>query len=172
MVEICDQNCGGSQTVTGLTAGEYTIKSQSFNPYCFAEFKVVVTGGGGGGTDCKAAAGTLNPVNNAPEISDGTAMLRATIGQQPTVPSGFQILYVLTSTDNLVIQGTNTEPRFMVNAPGRFRIHTLVFNPATLDLSIVVPGVTTGFDVNSLLIQGGGKYLRFLGRQRCYLRCS
>jgi hypothetical protein len=32
----------------------------------------------------------------------------------------------------------------------------LVYDPATLNLGIVVPGVTTGFDVNSLLVQGGG----------------
>jgi len=32
----------------------------------------------------------------------------------------------------------------------------LVYDPLTLDLGIVVPGVTTGFDVNALLIQGGG----------------
>jgi hypothetical protein len=31
-----------------------------------------------------------------------------------------------------------------------------VYDPATLDLSIVQFGVTTGFDVNGLLIQGGG----------------
>ncbi len=39
---------------------------------------------------------------------------------------------------------------------GSYTIHTLVYDPNTLDLSIVVPGVTTGFDVNGLLIQGGG----------------
>ena len=37
-----------------------------------------------------------------------------------------------------------------------YTIHTLVYDPTTLDLSIVVPGTTTGFDVNALLIQGGG----------------
>ena len=38
----------------------------------------------------------------------------------------------------------------------RDSIHTLVYDPSTLDLSIVQFGTTTGFDVNSLLIQGGG----------------
>src|SRR5690606_15890185 len=36
-------------------------------------------------------------------------------------------------------------------------IHTLVYDATTLDLNIVELGVTTGFDVNSLLIQGGGE---------------
>ena len=31
-----------------------------------------------------------------------------------------------------------------------------MFDPSTLDLSIVVPGTTTGSDVAALLIQGGG----------------
>ena len=47
-------------------------------------------------------------------------------------------------------------PTFNVSQIGFYRIHTLVYNPATLDLSTVVLGTTTGFDVNSLLIQGGG----------------
>jgi hypothetical protein len=45
---------------------------------------------------------------------------------------------------------------FTVTSGGTYTIHTLVYNPATLDLSIVTPGVTTGFDVNGLLVQGGG----------------
>ncbi|MBK6543657.1 MAG: hypothetical protein IPG10_20850, partial [Flavobacteriales bacterium] len=32
----------------------------------------------------------------------------------------------------------------------------MVYDPNTLDLSIVELGVTTGFDVNGLLVQGGG----------------
>ena len=42
---------------------------------------------------------------------------------------------------------------------GVHTIHTLVYDPNTLDLSIVVPGVTTGFEVNALSIQGGGGIL-------------
>ncbi len=48
---VCDGNCGSSQMVTGLTAGDYTIKAQTFSPYCYAEYKVTVTGGGGGPCD-------------------------------------------------------------------------------------------------------------------------
>ncbi|MBK9401639.1 MAG: hypothetical protein IPN36_12510 [Bacteroidetes bacterium] len=42
------------------------------------------------------------------------------------------------------------------SAGGIYTIHTLVYDPSTLNLGIVVPGTTTGFDVNALLIQGGG----------------
>jgi len=47
-------------------------------------------------------------------------------------------------------------PSFEVDHSGFYRIHSLVYNPSTLDLSIVEIGVTTGFDVLHLLQQGGG----------------
>jgi hypothetical protein len=73
------------------------------------------------------------------------------------VPAGYQTLYVLTRGQGLVIRAVNTIPTFTVNQLGLYRIHTLVYDPATLDLSGVQFGVTTGFDVNGLLQQGGGE---------------
>ncbi|MBK9401050.1 MAG: hypothetical protein IPN36_09385 [Bacteroidetes bacterium] len=49
----------------------------------------------------------------------------------------------------------NATPSFTVTSGGLYNIHTLVYD-STLDLGIVVPGTTTGFDVNGLLVQGGG----------------
>ena len=71
------------------------------------------------------------------------------------VPEGFEQIFVLTSGPDLVIMGAGNEA-FFVEAEGEYRVHSLVFDPLTLDLSIVEPGVTTGFDVNALLLQGGG----------------
>jgi hypothetical protein len=73
------------------------------------------------------------------------------------VPAGYQTLYVLTRGQGLVIRAVSTTPAFVVGQLGLWRIHTLVYDPATLDLSGVVFGQTTGFDVNGLLIQGGGE---------------
>ncbi len=103
---------------------------------------------------CEADAGTLKPVSE--ECVNGQRFLVAEEDQAPTVPDGFQVLYVLTSGDELLIQGVSETPEFTVDTTGQFTIHTLVFDPATLDLGIVEFGVTTGFDVNGLLIQGGG----------------
>ncbi len=105
---------------------------------------------------CTADAGTLDPRDIECQNNNHPVHLRADINKSPVVPDGYEVLYVLTEGDELVIQGTNDHPMFAVPYPGRFRIHTLVYNPKTLDLGIVVPGVTTGFDVNNLLIQGGG----------------
>lgn len=105
--------------------------------------------------ECEADAGALTAIGD-PCLDSGKARLRAVDIERPEVPSGYQVIYVLTSGEGLVIQGVSLQPIFNVRDTGRFTIHTLVYNPATLDLGIVVPGETTGFDVNGLLQQGGG----------------
>jgi len=105
--------------------------------------------------ECEATAGTLKPLLR-PCLLNGTARLLARVKERPHVPRGFRRLYVLTSGEDLVIRQVSRSPYFKVKQKGRFTIHTLVYDPETLDLSIVEPGVTTGFDVNALLIQGGG----------------
>ena len=45
---------------------------------------------------------------------------------------------------------------FTVTAIGHLHHPHLRVRPNTWTSAIVVPGVTTGFDVNGLLIQGGG----------------
>ncbi|MEM6802911.1 MAG: T9SS type A sorting domain-containing protein, partial [Bacteroidota bacterium] len=76
------------------------------------------------------------------------------------VPTGYTVIYVLTSGTNLVIEQVNSTPDFMVNTPGRYTIHTLVYdadpNSANfLDLNVVQPGVTTGGDVLGIVTANG-----------------
>jgi hypothetical protein len=106
---------------------------------------------------CKATAGTLRALGSSACLQGGQAVLAASISRLPTIPTGYRLLYVLTSGNNLVIRQVNNLPLFTVRDTGRFTIHSLVYNPATLDLGIVKFGQTTGVDVNGLLIQGGGK---------------
>ncbi len=105
---------------------------------------------------CTATAGALTADSSPCVPEDGTADISASVAEEPNIPEGFQRIFVLTRGEDLVIVDTNEDPEFTVDMPGRFTIHTLVFDPATLDLGIVVPGQTTGFDVNALLQQGGG----------------
>ncbi len=104
---------------------------------------------------CLAEAGTLVAADSVC-LGDSAIVLTATVGEMPTVPNGYQIAYVLTTGDSLVIQTLDTVPSFSVDTTGRFAIHTLVYD-STLDLSLVQLGVTTGFDINDLLVQGGGE---------------
>ena len=103
------------------------------------------------------SAGTLTLDGNGDlECMDGCVTASATPNGDKFIPDGYSEIYVLTSGAGLVIEQVNSAPEFTVCAEGAYTIHTLVYDPATLDLNIVVPGQTTGFDVNGLLIQGGG----------------
>jgi hypothetical protein len=105
---------------------------------------------------CDAVAGTITADASFVCLVDDMAVLTATPDGNIVVPAGFEKLYVLTQGEGLVIVDAASSPDFMVTAVGEYTIHTLVYDPNTLDLSIVEFGVTTGFDVNALLIQGGG----------------
>lgn len=104
---------------------------------------------------CEAEAGALSADAEACLATDEVT-LSATPDGSAVVPPGYQVVYVLTSGAGLIIVDTNTDPEFTVSQGGLYTIHTLVYDPNTLDLGIVIPGVTTGFDVNALLLQGGG----------------
>lgn len=106
---------------------------------------------------CAAAAGTLKVLDQACLPAGGTARIRATTLTAPSVPEGFLLRYVLTSTDNLVIQNISSTADFTVATTGRYRIHTLVYNPATLNLTGVIFGTTRASAIVSQLIQGGGQ---------------
>jgi len=86
----------------------------------------------------------------------GSAVLQASIVDEPFIPEGFSLIYVLTSGDELVIENVGPDPNFETSKVGKNTIHTLVYDTATLDLSIVEIGTTTGVQVNALLVQGGG----------------
>jgi hypothetical protein len=109
-----------------------------------------------GGESCDAYAGTLKPNNLISCLSGGSSTISAYEYNPPIIPEGYQQLFVLTNAFDLTILNVNSSPEFDVDHVGFYRIHSLVYNPTTLDLSIVQIGETTGFDVNGLLQQGGG----------------
>ncbi|NNC95400.1 MAG: T9SS type A sorting domain-containing protein [Chitinophagales bacterium] len=160
--------------------GLYTIHTLVYNPNTL-DLSIVVPGTTtgvdvlglivpGGGSICASLDAAGAPINVVPNpeaggmiagqdtvcSASGSVTLSATADGNAIVPPGFVNAYVLTSGNNLVIEQTNTIPQFTTSGSGVYTIHSLVFDPSTLDLSIVAPGVTTGFDVNNLLIQGGG----------------
>jgi hypothetical protein len=104
--------------------------------------------------ECDAAAGTLTADGTPVCLEEGEAMLSATEGIAPVVPAGFEVVYVLTAGNGLVIIGANATPDFTVDAEGDYTIHTLVYDPAD---QIALLAATTGIEVNALLIQGGGE---------------
>ncbi|MFD2543667.1 T9SS type A sorting domain-containing protein [Lacinutrix gracilariae] len=175
------QNVGATPSFEVTAAGNYTIHTLVYNAETL-DLSIVVPGtttgfdvnglllqGGGmicasldvagaaiAVMSCDASAGTLTADMDMVYLADGAAMLSATANGDATIPQGYEALYVLTEGEGLVIQNVAATPNFEVTAAGNYTIHTLVYNVETLDLSIVVPGTTTGFDVNGLLLQGGG----------------
>jgi hypothetical protein len=180
---IVDAAATPSFTVT--TAGDYTIHTLVYDPLTLdvttVEFGMttgfdvnglLIQGGGEicGALDvagaaivveeeetCDATAGTLTADVTPVTLVEGSATISATEGTAPFVPAGYSVLYVLTEGAGLVIVDAAATPSFTVDAAGDYTIHTLVYDPLTLDVSTVEFGVTTGFDVNGLLIQGGGE---------------
>jgi hypothetical protein len=175
------QALGGEPSFEVTEAGMYTIHSIVFNPDTldtnivvpgqttgFDVFGLIIPGGGSicasldvaGApvtvTECLADSGSLMADMDMVTLVDGTATISATIKDAPFVPSGYANAYVLTKGEGLVIQALGGEPSFEVTEAGMYTIHSIVFNPDTLDTNIVVPGQTTGFDVFGLIIPGGG----------------
>ncbi|MBK8225757.1 MAG: T9SS type A sorting domain-containing protein [Flavobacteriales bacterium] len=106
---------------------------------------------------CIAFAGTLGGVDFIPcLVPGGSVELIGIPGGDAVVPDGYEVLYVLTQGAGLTIIDAGPLPVFNATATGLHTIHTLVYDPATLDLGSIEFGVTTGVDVNGLLIQGGG----------------
>ena len=106
--------------------------------------------------DCTTDPGTLSPrpLSDGPtDCFDGSECVevRADIVEEPVVDSGFSVLYVITSGTELVIMGTGPEPFFCIEDTGFYTIHTLVYNAATLDLSVILPGQSTANDLVELI---------------------
>ena len=105
---------------------------------------------------CAADAGTISALNPDLCLVDGTAQLEALPDGNSNVPPGYSVAHVLTTGPDLTILAVGAEPSFSVDFAGPFTIHTLVYDPATLDLSGILFGETSGFEIAALLQQGGG----------------
>ncbi len=137
----------------GVTTGVDVLNLIADNGIC-ASLDAAGTPVNIGDCPCEATAGTLVP-DSTVACLDSSLTLIAVEGEAPNVPDGYSVTYVLTSGEELTIQAVNATPEFTVDTSGRFTIHTLVFDPATLDLGVVEIGVTTGVDVLNLIADNG-----------------
>jgi hypothetical protein len=109
---------------------------------------------------CDADAGTLTPDAGTYCLDpvNGTAVVSATSGGNTVVPDGYGVGYLLAQGPELVIVGLNGTPVFTASEAGTYSIHTMVYDPQTVDPTLIDLGVTTAADLNALLIQGGGEF--------------
>ncbi|MEL6923982.1 MAG: hypothetical protein AAFO94_08030, partial [Bacteroidota bacterium] len=140
---------------TDLEAGSYSVTVYDSNG-CSASAELLIENNCDNTSDCKADAGSLSA--NEPTVcqENGFATITASPAGGLNVPAGFNVAYVLTRGEELVIERISQTPTFVVSGLGRYTIHTLVYNPVTINPALIDLGVATGFDVNALLEQGGG----------------
>ncbi len=107
--------------------------------------------------NCDAESGSLTGGTTTDEDCFDVT-LTASVASAPVVPNGFQVIYVLTSSPNGVIEQVGGSPTFVIPAgeAGTYTVHTLVYDPTTLDLTTVVLGTTRAADIYLQLIDGGG----------------
>ena len=149
----CFADCG-AMYMESYPVGTYYVYVKYFGAdyqqICTVNETVVVTAPGG--NVCTAEAGTVTPDQPSPIfLNNGLATISASTASAPVIPAGYQLVYVLTRGNDLVIKMLSNTPSFTVNVAATYRIHPLVYDPATLDLSQIQTGVTTGVDVINLI---------------------
>ncbi|MEM8909596.1 MAG: hypothetical protein AAGD05_17240, partial [Bacteroidota bacterium] len=138
---------------TDLTPGLYTVMVTDVGGCTLTLDNIEIVDA----CSCTADPGGLSPNAGNTCLVDGTASLSATPDGNATIPPGFTTVYVLSSGNDLVLEQMGPFPNFTIDAVGAYRIHTLVYDPNTLDLMVIQLGTSTGSTVNSLLQQGGGE---------------
>jgi len=97
---------------------------------------------------CLAQAGAMNSAstNGCVEPESGALISASSTGAN--IPSGFIQEFLLTS-DGFVLEDRGTSPNFVVDAEGVYTIHSIVYNPATFNLTQFTKGISTAFNIRS-----------------------
>ena len=137
---------------TSLQGGTYSVTITDANDCSIVVENIVI----GDFCACQAVAGTA-VVNNALTLclEAGQAIINVS-NQTGNVPEGFEQAYILTSGNEAAIVKISTSNQITMGRTGDFRVHSLVYDPATINLSDFNSNEFTVFDINGLLLQGGG----------------
>lgn len=126
----CEENCGNSQEISELPAGWYRviIRNEKGRRICRKWVKLKRP-------PCLAKAGKLEAIGSSQiEMRNGMATLQAIFTQDPTIPTGFIKIHLLTYGEDFNIIALDTTPLFSVNEVGNYRIQTLIIEPTSLNL--------------------------------------
>ncbi|NJN33807.1 MAG: HYR domain-containing protein, partial [Saprospiraceae bacterium] len=115
---------------------------------------------------CVAKAGTVKLETTVVSLEkDNGALISGKPTTDSNVPNGYKVLYVLTKGSNLVIMQASETPQFRVKDTGDYRVHTFVYDPATLNLNVIVLTQTKASEVLPLLFENGGSICASLNVQ-------
>ena len=105
--------------------------------------------------ECTAYAGSVTTDSTQQCLVNGSATLVAVPGGDAVIPPGYQIGYLLTSTNGLAIEQVGPDPVFTVSTVNVWRIHSLVYDPNTLDFAAILD-LYHAYQLQEMLMQGGG----------------
>lgn len=88
---------------------------------------------------CQVNAGTLSVKSN-PCLSDSAVVISATTKNNPTVPNGHLVRYLLSSGAAKIVRQISNTPSFTVSDTGVYTIHTMVFDTATFKVDSLAFG--------------------------------
>jgi hypothetical protein len=100
---------------------------------------------------CTAAAGSVSITNVNLTLNNNAATIAGAATTNSTVPTGYQIGYVLTKGASKTIVQTSATPSFTVSDTGSYCVHVLVYNSNTLNLNTIQLGTTTAAQVLTLV---------------------
>jgi len=107
-------------------------------------------------------SGTLNAVRPNQCFDPEGNILSASQSNLPVIPENYEIVYILSYSDNYIIRDYGIEANFIVDSPGEYTIHTLVAelsdqsNPAYIALETLQMDSSSILDVYDQIDQGGG----------------
>ena len=104
--------------------------------------------------ECVVDAGSIKPNENECLNKFGEVTISATPSGDAIVPDGYEVIYLLSKFSSQFIIATSDSPSFVVDDTDEYAIHTLVYDPNTLDVNDLV-GTFAG-DLAILLLENGG----------------
>lgn len=104
--------------------------------------------------ECTAYAGTISIDLWAGCLVNGSATVTAVPGGDEVIPPGFELVYLLSGTNGLIIEQVSPSPTFVISSLAIHRIHPLVYDPNTLDLAAFTGGDASVYDIYSLIYNG------------------
>ncbi|WP_299229296.1 T9SS type A sorting domain-containing protein, partial [uncultured Psychroserpens sp.] len=157
--------CDALVCVGGDDDDSDTLQSRvTFQSEIGVDYYIYVTGFGENSGDytltvgcelaCLADAGTLTADAGPVDLAGNPSVeISATPDGNINIPDGFDSVFVLTTGSDLELIDANfNDAVFTVSAEGLYTIHTLVYDPNTLDPgSLPFDGSVTGFDVLDII---------------------
>lgn len=148
-------------TATDLSPGSYGV-TVTDDDGCTAALTNLIVEDDCVPLSCTADAGTLTLNQSSPIcLENGTATISATPNGDITVPSGYEVVYLLTTTNDLTIIAISDTPEFMIDDLGLYTIHTLVAETSDsssedyFNLSVINLGNINGAGVLNIIAGTG-----------------